>query len=136
MLPLQQFLDEGRDQAGAVLLRLRAPGQLLGQLPKHLGGAVACRNFRDHLPVVRRRAEQLRLEGDDGDRLVVERLGKIRRLDFRPLRYADLIETIQRTTVVRPRRFEQIVEIFGVAQIGEVGRGDDETVRLWNTIAP
>src|SRR5580704_2548327 len=68
-LPLQQFLDERRDQAGALLLRLRAPGQLLGQLPEQFGGAMARRYFRDHLAVVRRRAEQLWLERDDRDGL-------------------------------------------------------------------
>jgi hypothetical protein len=70
----------------------------------------------------------LRLEWDDGDGLVVERLGEIGRLDFRPFRYADLIETVQRTMVVRSRRFEQIVEILGVAQIGEIGRSNDEPI--------
>ena len=38
---------------------------------------MAGRQFRDHLAVVGGGAEHLRLERDDRDRLVVERLGEI-----------------------------------------------------------
>ena len=61
-------------------------------------------HFGDHLAVIGGGAEQLRLERNARDRLVVERLGEIGRLDLRPLRHADLVEADRTAAVVRPRR--------------------------------
>src|SRR5581483_5503303 len=120
--PLSQFIEQRRQQAGPLLLGLAAAGQLLRQLTESLGGAMSRRNLRDHLSVIGGGAENLRLERDHRDRRVLERLGKIRGLDFRPLRHPDLVEAIARQPVVRPGGLEEIVEIFGVAKVGKVGR--------------
>ena len=61
-------------------------------------------------------------------RLVVERLGEVRGLDLRPLRHADLVEAVGRPVIVRARAAQQIEQVLGVAQIGEVGRRDDQDV--------
>ena len=61
-------------------------------------------HFGDHLAVVGGGAEQLRLERDDRDRLVLQRLGEVGRLDLRPLRHADLVEAVVRAVVVRRAR--------------------------------
>ena len=87
---------------------------------------MTCGDFGDHLAVIGRRAEQLRLERNDRHRLVLERLGEIGGLDLGPFRHADLIEAIARMMVVRPRRLEEIVDVLGVAQVREIGRGDDQ----------
>ena len=58
---------------------IRRSAQLLREKPEHFRAAVAGGNFSDHLPVIRRRAEQLRLERNDRRRLVIERLGEIPR---------------------------------------------------------
>src|ERR1700754_1413188 len=84
--------------------------------------------FRDHLAVVGGGAEQVRVERDARDRLVVERLGEIGGLDLRPLRYAHLVEAIERTVVVWPRGAQEIDKILGVAQVGKVGRRHDQDV--------
>jgi hypothetical protein len=89
---------------------------------------MAAGHFRDHLSVIGRSSEQLRLERDDGRGLAVERLGEVGRLDLRPLRDADLIERIERTMVVDPCGLQIVDEILGVAQIGEVRRPDDEDI--------
>ena len=125
---VQQFSDERREQARALLLGFSAPRQLLRQLTKHFGSAVRRCDFGDHLAVIGRRAEHLRLERNDRDRLVVERLGEIRRLDLGPLRHADLIEAVERAVIVRPRGFQEVEQIFCIAQVGKVGRGDDQDV--------
>src|SRR4051812_27997717 len=104
--PLQQFVDERRQQAGFRFLRLAAAGHDLGELPERLGRAMARGHFADHLAVIGGGAEQLRLERNRGQRLVFERLGKIGRADLRPLRHPDLIEAVVRAMVVRARCLE------------------------------
>ena len=49
-------------------------------------------NLGDHLSVIGRRAERLRLERNDRDGLVVERLGEIGGFDLGPLRHPDLVD--------------------------------------------
>ena len=66
--------------------------------------------------------------GIDGDRLELERLGEVGRLDLRPLRHADLVEAVLRAAVVRARRAQQVDQVLGVAQVGEIGRRDDQDV--------
>ena len=66
--------------------------------------------------------------GIDGDRLEFERLGEVRRLDLGPLRHADLVEAVLRAAVVRARGAQQVDQVLGVAQVGEIGRGDDQDV--------
>src|ERR1700729_156748 len=61
-LSLQQFIEQRRQQARTLLLRLGAPGQLLCQLPEHFGGAMTRGNLGDHLAVVGRGAEDLGFE--------------------------------------------------------------------------
>jgi hypothetical protein len=85
-------------------------------------------DFRDHLAVVGCRAEHLRLERNGDDRRAFDRLGEFAGVDFRPLRHADLIETIQRHPVVGPRCLQQVENVLGVAQVGEVGRRDDQNI--------
>ena len=70
--PCQQ-LGERREQPAALQLVVAAPGEALRQRPEGLGDAVARRDLGDHLAVVGGGAEQLRLEGDDRLRLVLDR---------------------------------------------------------------
>src|SRR4051794_40865314 len=124
--PLQQFVDERRQQARFRFLRLAAAGHDLGELPERLRRAMAGGHFADHLAVIGSGAEYLRLERNRRQRLVFERLGEIGRADLRPLRHPDLIEAVVRAMVVRARCLEQIEQVLGIAQIGEVRRGDHE----------
>src|SRR5687768_3857069 len=100
-LAAPELLDERGEQARPRALHLRAAGQRLRERAEGLGGAMPGGNLGDHLPVVRRRAEQLRLERNGGDRIEFQRLGEIRRLDLGALRHSDLVEAILRTVVVR-----------------------------------
>src|SRR5205085_1345760 len=84
----------------------RPAGESLRHLAKHLGRAMAGGDLRDHLAVVGGGAEDLRLERNDRERIVLERLGEIFGLDLRPLRPADLAEAIDRPMIVRPRSGE------------------------------
>src|ERR1043165_9539318 len=59
--------------AGDLLL-----GPQLRDLQEHLGGAMCCGDFRDHLAVVGGRTEDLRFERYRGDRVVFDRLGEFR----------------------------------------------------------
>src|SRR5581483_9236526 len=99
-LLLPQPADQGREQAAPGLLGFAAAGEPLRDLQEHLGGAMACGDFRDHLAVVGGRTEQLRLEGDAGDRLALDRLGELGDIDLGALRHADLVQAIERRTVV------------------------------------
>jgi len=59
-------------------------------------------------------------------------------LIFGPLRDADLIETIERRPVVGPRCLQQVEDVLGVAQVGEIRRGDDQNIsapirRAWSS---
>ena len=51
---------------------------------------MSCGNLRDHLAVIGRRAEHLRVERIRHDRFTFDGLGEFARIDFWPLRYADL----------------------------------------------
>ncbi len=44
------------------------------------------------------------------------------------LGHADLIERVERGTVSGSRAFQEIEQVLVYAQIGEVGRGDDQDV--------
>src|SRR5581483_2347496 len=70
-LSLQQLPKQRRQQTRTLFLRLRTAGHMLGQLPEYFRGAVICGNLRNHLPVIRGGAEQLRLERNDRHRFAV-----------------------------------------------------------------
>src|SRR5215207_8728748 len=123
-----QLLDQRRQQRTLRLLGLAAAGEPLRDLQEHLGGAMRGGDFRDHLAVVGGRTEYLRLERYSGDRVVFDRLGELGGGDLRPLRDADLIEAVERGAIVRPRCLQQVVDVLGVAQIGKIGRRDDQDV--------
>src|SRR5216683_350661 len=89
-----QLLDEGRQERTPRLFGFATAGQPLRDLQKHLGGAMIGGDFRDHLAIVGRRAEYLRVERNRRDRLVFNGLGEFAGVDFGPLRHADLVETI------------------------------------------
>src|SRR5215471_6841257 len=93
-------------------------------------------HFRDHLPVVGCGPEYVRLERNNGDRIVAEGLGKVRGLDFRPFGYPNLVQAVERTVVVRSRRSQKVKKILGVAQIGEIRRSDNQNVVSANQRAP
>src|ERR1700683_45164 len=57
-----QLIDQGRQQRRPRLWGSAAACQPLRDLQNHLGSAMAGGDFRDHLPVVGCRAEDLRLE--------------------------------------------------------------------------
>src|SRR6478672_2887947 len=79
-----QLLHEWRQERVPPRLRHATAGQPLRDLHKHLGGTMARGDFRDHLAVVGRRAEQLRIERYRRDRLAFDRLGEFAYPDFRP----------------------------------------------------
>src|ERR1700721_4330936 len=74
-LPCPQFLDQGRQERAPRLFGLAAACQPLRDLKKHLGGTITGGNFRDHLAVVGRRAEHLRVKRNGRDRGAFEPLG-------------------------------------------------------------
>src|SRR5580698_134064 len=79
-----QLLDQGRQERAPRFFGLATACQPLCDLKKHLGGAMTSGNFRDHLAVVGRRSEHLRIERNGSDRLAFNRLGKFAGVDFRP----------------------------------------------------
>ena len=89
---------------------------------------MVCGDFRDHLPVVCSRTEHLRVERNGRDWLTFNGLGEFVEIDLRPLGHSDLIEAVQRDPVVRPRCLQQVKDILGVAQVGQVRRGDDQDI--------
>src|SRR2546421_480422 len=98
-----ELLDERGQQVGARPFHLGTAGERLREMPESLRRTMPGRDFGDHLSIVGCRAEQLRLEGNRCRRIELQRLGEIRRLDFRALRHADLVEAVLRAVVVRPR---------------------------------
>src|SRR6202041_1336944 len=86
-----QLLDQGRQERAPRLFGLATACQPLCDLKKHLGGAMTSGNFRDHLAVVGRRSEHLRVERNGRDRRAFDRLGKFPGVDFRSFRDADLV---------------------------------------------
>src|ERR1700724_400473 len=87
-----QLIDQGRQERTPRLFGFAAACQPLRDLQKHLGGAMAGGYFRDHLAVVRRRTEYLRVERNSRDWLALDRLGEFAGVDFGPLRHADLVK--------------------------------------------
>src|SRR5665213_25032 len=63
-----QLLDQGRQERASRLFGLTAACQPLRDLKKHLGGTMTGGNFRDHLTVIGRRSEHLRIERNGRDR--------------------------------------------------------------------
>jgi hypothetical protein len=59
------------------LLGLAAAGQALRNLQKQFRGAMVGRNLGNHLAIVRRSAEDLRLERNGYDRLALDGLGEL-----------------------------------------------------------
>ena len=94
-----QLIDQGRQERPLRLLGLAAACQPLRNLQEHLGGAMIGGDFRDHLTIIGGRAEHLRVERDRRNRRALDRLGVFGGGDLRPLRYADLIEAIQRGAI-------------------------------------
>src|SRR5438128_8913153 len=117
-----QLLDQGRQQRTLRLLGLAAAGEPLRNLQEHFSGAMRGGDFRDHLAVVGGRTEDLRLERNRGDRMVFDRLGELGGGNLRTLRDADLIEAIERGAIVRPRCLQEVEDVLGVAQVGQIGR--------------
>ncbi len=76
-------------------------------------------------PLLAPGTEELWFEIDDAGRLKIDRLGEIRRCDFRTLWHADKIQDEFWFGIVRPGGPDRIEQTFGVAQIGEVWRGDE-----------
>src|SRR3981189_2622517 len=105
--PSSQLPDDRRQQPTSRFFGFAAAGQLLRDLHKHLADAMIGRDFRDHLAVVGRGAEDSRVTWNRRDRLTLNGLGEFARGDFRPLGHADLAEAIERWPVVGPRRLEQ-----------------------------
>src|SRR5262245_21507928 len=103
--PLEQLFEE-RQLAGLRFLRVGAAGEHLRKLAEGLGSAVAGREFGDHLPIVGGGAEHLRLERDDGNWPLIERLREISGIDLGSLGHSDLVEAIVRAAVVGPRRLQ------------------------------
>src|SRR5450432_2270132 len=97
-----QLLDEGRQERTPRLFGFATACQPLRDLQKHLGGALIGGDLRDHLPIIGRGAEYLRVERNRRDRLVFNGLGEFAGVDFGPLRHADLVQTIERRPVVGP----------------------------------
>src|SRR5258705_3775486 len=93
------------------------------------------REFRDHLTIIGGSAEYLRVERDYGDRLAFESLGDVVHTYFWALWHADLVETVLWLAIVRPRRFKEIQQILDIAQVGEVGTGDDQDLVGVNQVA-
>src|SRR5216684_4489480 len=89
-----QLLDEGRQERPPRLFGFAAACQPLRDLQKHLGGAMIGGNFRDHLAVVGRRTEHLRVEWNRRNRRALDGFGELACVDFGPLWDADLIETV------------------------------------------
>src|SRR5450631_2004673 len=75
-LPCSQLPEDRRQERAARLFDLAAARQPLRDLQKHLGGAMFGGEFRDHLAVVGRRAEQSRIESNRRDRLAFNGLGE------------------------------------------------------------
>ena len=85
----------------------------------------------DHLAVVGGQAEGLAVELDDLRRLEVERDREFLDRDLRPLRRLGHVDDEVRRPVVGAVLLQQIDEVLGVAQVGEVGHGgDDDLVGL------
>src|SRR5260221_2413004 len=131
-----QLFEEGRQERTPRLFGFATAGQPLRDLQKHLGGAMIGGDFRDHLAIVCRRAEYLRVERKRRDRLAFNGLGEFAGVDFRPLRHPDLVETIERRPVVGPGCLEQVEYVLGVAEVGEIGRCDDQNVVRTDQRAP
>ena len=74
--------DDRRQERAARLLGLAAAGQPLRDLQKHLGGAVAGGDLRDHLAVIGGGAEHSRVERNGRDRLALDGLGESARRRF------------------------------------------------------
>ena len=109
----------------ARLLQLLASGYDLRHVGEDIGNGGLGGGFRDHLAVIRRGAEEQRIEGDRGDRRKLQRRREILRLDLRPLRHADLVQHQLRRGVVRTGLPQEIDDRLGVPEIGEVGRRGD-----------
>src|SRR5713226_3879462 len=123
-----QLFEEGRQERTPRLFGFATACQPLRDLQKHLGGAMIGGDFRDHLAIVRRRTEYLRVERNSRDRLALDGLGEFAGVDFGPLRHADLVKTIKRRPIVGPRCLQQVENVLGVAQIGEIRRCDDQNI--------
>src|SRR5262249_9546093 len=86
-----QLAEDGPEQARTRLLCRSPAGENLRELAEHLRRAMPGRHLGDHLAVVGGRAEYLRLERNERERLVLERLGEIGGFDLRTLRHPDLV---------------------------------------------
>ncbi len=107
---------------------LRPAGHRGGELDEQVVHLAAWLHLRDHLAVVGGRAEELRVERDDGRELDLERLGELRRGDLRPLRHAGHVQDDLRLAVVRAGRSQHVDQVLGVAQRSELRRRDDHDV--------
>src|SRR6185312_16624282 len=113
----------------ALALLLGAVGQQIGEAAEALCRLRLGGHLLDHLPVIRRRAEQLSVEIDYYLRLELYRIAKVLHRDFWTFWHADVVEHEQRRLIVGSRALELIDQIFGIAQIGEIGRcGNDHMV--------
>src|SRR2546429_8907181 len=96
-----QLLDQRRQQRTLRLLGLAAAGEPLRDLQEHLGGAMGCGDFRDHLAVIGGGTENLRLEWNRGGRGGFGRLGGLGGGNFRAVLDSYPIEGIKRGASVR-----------------------------------
>src|SRR6476660_249541 len=81
-------------------------------------------HFGDHLAVVRGGPEKLRFEWNYGERGAFQRFSEVCRREVRPLRHANMIETVMRAVVVWPRGAQQIDQVLGIPQVGKVRAAD------------
>ena len=79
----------------------------------------------DHLPVIGGGAEQGRIERDLAGQPALDGGGKFGSRDFGALGHAGLVDDQDRIALGRAQGLDRIGNVFGVAQIGEIGLGDD-----------
>ena len=111
--------------------RLGPVGNFSRKIPDCTGDFTPRLDFGNHLPIVGRRAEEFRLEGNESRRHEINRFGEIRDANFRPFRNSHTVHNKLWMPIMRPRRAQHIEHVFGVAQIGEIRRCDNsDLVRI------
>ena len=117
--------EERQPDERDTFLAFGAPDELAGDGPEDLSGFALRLDLGDHLAVVCRGSEELRIEGDDGGDLAVERLGELGGRDLGALGYACHVDDEPGPAIVRARLAQHVHQHLGVAEIGEVRRGDE-----------
>ena len=123
-----EFGHERLENASFGLARIGSARKHGGEIDEGLRSFAVWFDFGDHLPIVSRAAEQLRVVRNDRYWIGLNRLGEFGGGDLRPLEHADAVQHQTRRRVVQARALHVVDQIFRVAEIGEVRACDDDDV--------